>query len=688
MVDTKSTEPLWETVSRVVYPLKDADQILPLYALDWTQPRLSDAMLDPRVDMKRLDFAGMNQSGYQRLVRRGLSGGMSAGATCNTFTVLGRSAIQIKVGTRTSLCSFFNAFPAGYWRRWTSVDTVRFVAQARGEGRVVAYASNGRGLFSPVGETMVKANRGKAQSIVMDIPMTGLMDGGYFWFDAEASADKPLTVSDAVWQVPKEHHTSEDPTTLSIAIATFNRPSYCLNQLKAISEASELRMRLDTVYCTDQGSDLVKNQVGYAAVAEELGTQLTYIRQRNLGGSGGFSRGMYETVQTGSSDYCLLLDDDAISEPESILRAVQFADYTIKPVLVGGGMLHLDNRTMLYTQGERINWRRMWMQPSQDMGYNHDFAAEPLRDSPDRHQRIDEDFNGWWMCLIPVTVLKTIGLSLPVFIKFDDIEYGLRAKRAGFPTVCLPGVAVWHQAWHGKDPARTWEEYFTERNRWIAALLFQPNAPQSRVLVESLYGDASLGLRFTYSAMAIRHQALRDILRGPQYIVDSFPAKLGEIRELRSRFADAQTSPSFEDFPEPDHENVSPRHRPGTMRERYKGAAKTIIKSVLSNKSYANAERPDVAIPAQDASWTWLAFDGVNSALVTSPDGNSVAWLKRDNVRFRKSMWEGYRLASQLVRDWKRLSAEYRAYDLPSLKTWGRIFAVDKASESKGSKAE
>lgn len=695
MSSVKSDEQLrtWETVVRIVYPTRDADLTMPLYAIDWTPQHLSETMLDSRIDMKTLEFGQMNESKFQHLVRGSVAGsGAAGGVRTDSFTATSRDEIRVKAGHRTSLCTFFNAFPAAYWRRWTRVDSVRFVATASGTGRVLLYRSNGRGLSFPVAAITVEGSgstkMARNRTIAAEVPMTDLMDGGYFWFDAEASGANDLTITHAAWQVPQDRRVAKGNTTLSIAIATFNRPSYCLNQLVAMSEATELRKRLDTIYCTDQGTDLVKNQSGFPAVAAELGQQLTYIRQRNLGGSGGFSRGMYETVQTGSSDYCLLLDDDAISEPESILRAVQFADYTIKPVLVGGGMLHLDNRTMLYTQGERINWRRMWMQPSQDMGYNHDFAAEPLRDSPDRHQRIDEDFNGWWMCLIPVTVLKTIGLSLPVFIKFDDIEYGLRAKRAGFPTVCLPGVAVWHQAWHGKDPARTWEEYFTERNRWIAALLFQPNAPQSRVLVESLYGDASLGLRFTYSAMAIRHQALRDILRGPQYIVDSFPTKLGEIRELRSRFADAQTSPSFEDFPEPDHENVSPRHRPGTMRKRYKGAAKTIIKSVLSNKSYANAERPDVAIPAQDASWTWLAFDGVNSALVTSPDGNSVAWLKRDNVRFRKSMWEGYRLASQLVRDWKRLSAEYRAYDLPSLKTWGRIFAVDKAAESKGSKAE
>lgn len=673
----------WETVVRIVYPTRDIDQVWPLYALDWTQPILSDAVLDPRIDMNPANIGGMNQSALQRVIRRGLSGGKTTGTTDKTFELEGRSELHVHEGGRTSLCTFFNAFPAGYWRRWTRVNAVRFEAEVCGTGRLVLYRSNGRGLFTAVGDLSVKSAR-QWRTVSVEIPLLDTMDGGFCWFDAEASRhDGDLKVRNAVWRTPAEQRTASHRTTLSIAIATFNRAPYCLNQLKAIRDAAALRERLDTVYCTDQGTDHVCDQADYPEVAKALGSQLTYTQQRNLGGSGGFSRGMFETVEAGKSDYCLLLDDDAISEPEAILRAVQFSDYTIKPSLVGGGMLHLDNRTMLYTQGERINWQRMWMTSSLELGYNHDFAAEPLRDAPERHQRIDEDFNGWWMCLIPVKVLKTIGLSLPVFIKFDDIEYGLRAKKAGFPTVCLPGVAVWHQAWHGKDPARTWEEYFFPRNRWIAALLLQPDEPTKNILFEILYGDTIVGLRFIYSAMALHHAGLRDILRGPQYIVDSFPTKLGEVRKLRAEFVDAQTRPSFEDFPEARREIASPRHHPGTTKQRYMCAIKAVVRSAFSNKNAKNAKRPDVAITAQDSYWwTWLSSGAIDSALVTSPDGNSVAWLKRDDRYFRKSLLEGYRLTRRLMRDWKRLSAQYRAYDLPSLKTWERIFAEDRRNKS------
>ncbi len=659
---------VWEAVMRVVYPVKDAEQTLPLYAIDWTRPHTAETTLDSRIDMRRLEFGSMNQSTLQRLLR---GAGSSTGVTCDSFSITGRTSLTLNDRGHMSGCTFFNAFPASYWRRWTAVKTVRFTASIVGNAKISVFRSTGRGLIYPVAERVVQTED-SAVSVCVDVPMVGLMDGGYFWFDAE-SLDGPVTVTDAAWAVPRSARTAEHDTSMSIAITTFNRAAYCMNQLRAIAGSSALRKRLDTVYCTDQGSDLVCEQEGFTEISADLGQQLTYIQQANLGGSGGFSRGMYETVKAGDSDFVLLLDDDAVSEPESILRSIQFSDYTIRPVLVGGGMFHLDNRTMLYTQGERINPQRMWMYPSKSMGYNHDFSVEPLRDSPDRHQRIDEDFNGWWMCLIPVAVMRKIGLSLPVFIKFDDIEYGLRAGKAGFPTVCLPGVAVWHQAWHDKDPARSWEEYFTERNRWITALLTYPDTPP-RMLLETLYGDASLGLRFVYSAMALHHMALKDIMRGPQYLVDCLPTKLGEVRELRAQYPDAQVEDSFEAFPEPVGEVESPKNHPSTMKSRYKAAVGLIAASFVRNVDPDKAMRPDAAISARDAAWTWLAFDHVNSALVTAADGNGVAWLKRDNKRFRQGMLEGYRLTRRILRNWRRLSAQYRAYGISSMETWARIF--------------
>ena len=80
------------------------------------------------------------------------------------------------------------------------------------------------------------------------------------------------------------------------------------------------------------------------------------FRQGNLGGSGGYSRIMYEALGNTDSPFILYMDDDIAIEPDSVLRAVQAARYAAKPIIVGGQMLNLQERSQLRTTGERVNF--------------------------------------------------------------------------------------------------------------------------------------------------------------------------------------------------------------------------------------------------------------------------------------------------------------------------------------------
>ena len=641
---------------------------MPLYAIEWTRPHMGEGTLDPHKDFVSLDFAQMTKTEFRSLLEDTAHAQPADGAH-NVFRVNGRASLTVLAGRHASLCTFFNAFPAGYWRRWTSVDTVRFSARVRGRGTIMLFRSSGRGLFEPAGTIDVHTPT-RATTVHADLAMTGLMDGGFFWFDAKAGDSDDLTIEDAAWSVPVEARCGGDGT-LSIAITTFNRAPYCLNQLRAIAADANVRGRLDTIYCTDQGTDLVRDEPGFATVAKDLGSQLTYLRQRNMGGSGGFARGMYETVKAGKSDYTLLLDDDAISEPESIMRAVQFADYCTRPTIVGGGMFHLDNRTMLYTLGERYNRASYWTQPAAGLEYNHDFATQPLRDSPKLHRRADSDFNGWWMCLIPIQIMREIGLAQPLFIKFDDVDYGLRAEDHGYHTVCLPGVAVWHQAWHAKDPSRTWEGYYLYRNHWICSLL-HCTKPSWHFLYGMLFDDAKAGVELVYSAMHLHHLALRDIMRGPDYIADTLATKLGDVRKAREGFPDSATTRNRDDFPTPKAEYIANmKPRPSMIDVRLQ-AMKTIAKAFVSRGNGMRDTQPDLLIPSRDASWP--AYASVNSAVVTSPDGDSVAWLRRDSKLYRQQTMRGLFLAKELLKRWESLAKEYQNSDMASFEAWAKVF--------------
>ncbi|MFJ4037664.1 glycosyltransferase [Microbacterium sp. NPDC090007] len=581
------------------------------------------------------------------------------------YEILGRRSVRVFAHKRVSMSTFFNAFPASFWQRWTSVRDVRLRIRLEGEGLVSVYKSSARGRSSAVASKQFVD-----ETVEFDLPIRSFVDGGFYWFDL-ACAQADATLVEAEWLVAVDEDWQGGRAT--VGITTFNRPTYCLDQIRTVGENEYVQAALDRVVVVDQGTDLLEQQSGFAEVAERLGDLLHVVRQPNFGGSGGFSRAMLESLASESSEYVLLLDDDAISEPEAILRAVRFADFAITPTIVGGGMLHLDERAVLYTQGEVWNTRKSWMAASGDSEYDHDFAEDTLRETPELHRRLNADFNGWWMCLIPRAVMQEIGLSLPVFLKFDDIEYSLRAARHGYPTVSLPGVAVWHLAWHDKDPTRTWEEYFIHRNRVITGLLHSDVPRGGYLPLHVFLGDLKLLFMLQYSTVKLRHQALHDVFAGPSHLPGWLGSRQGEVRRMRADFVDARVVEDLSTLPPVRRSSrvlLGAVRRPTNPAAAVALALRVSFRQLLVRESAGSRRNPERVIPAPDI--TWWRFADIDSALVTAPDGIGVAWYQRDRKQMRASLVRAALLSFKLAIRWNRLSRRYRGAlpDLVGVKSW------------------
>ncbi len=574
----------------------------------------------------------------------------------------GRERCRLPAGATVGLCTYFNAFPAGYWQHWTNATSVQLTLTCDAQVSYRIWRSDADGAAAVAAE-------GQAAQVTHELPLTGFDDGGLYWLELTAGEAETEVIS-ASWSVS----TTATAGTASIGITTFNRPSYCLDQLRRISAEPALLDVIDQVFVVDQGSDLVSDQPGFGAVAALLGDKLCLIRQANLGGSGGFSRAMLETIDAGRSRYVLLLDDDAISEPEAILRAIRFADVAAErgTVLVGGGMLRLDRREVLFVQGEAIDLDLGRPTPLPGLGYNHDFASAALGNSAELHRRHDAGYNAWWMCLIPTGVIAELGLSLPFFIKWDDMEFGLRAARAGYPTVSLPGVAVWHQAWDDKFSWRSWEEYFSERNRWLALMAHQPGA--GSVPLRSFLVDVGMILSLQYSSAALRIQARQDALRGLAALPAELPTRLGEVRQLRGTFDDADKRAQATDFPPATGsfdgliEDELELHGLGDVL----AAARVGLRQLLMPVRGSALTAPQVELTGREA--IWRQFRRVDSALVAYPDGYT--WLRRNQALTWRLLW---RSATSVVRPafgWARRHHQLR-HELPlaaSPREWRTTF--------------
>jgi len=661
-------------LQRVVFPGDDLD-IVPLYVE--TNPErgggelaaelATEAQTGKKAAAVSVPVASAAVGEAQHIIRFG----PAAAAQIAEDAGPRRSAL-ISPGSRVSFATYVNAFPASYWRRWTTVTSVTLRIRLAGECRIILYRSTAKGFSYPV-ET-ISVESGEPTTIQRTLPLTPFIDGGWYWFDV-VSGSQGTALIEADWLAATQ---PARPGRVSIGITTFNRPDEVLEQLRTLGDATDIHGLLDKVYVIDQGTRKVRDQPGFADAAKHLGDRLQVIEQGNLGGSGGFSRSMDETVRAGQSDYVLIMDDDVQFDAEGVLRAATFADLARRPTIVGGHMFSLYDRTLLHNFAEVVEPWTWWWGAAPNTTPRHDFGRRNLRNTPWLHRRADSDYNGWWMCLIPVRIIAEIGLSLPVFIKWDDAEYGIRARDRGYPTVSLPGVASWQIPWDEKDDARDWQAYYHLRNRLVAALLHSPHKAGGSVIGESRERQLQALLSMHYSTAALQQLAIEDVLAGPDHMHRDLPTKIGELRDLRTRYPDALYKADLESFPAPRRKapdslkyNTTPTNKINLLTT----AARGTLRQFRAPRPGA-AQRPQMALPYQDASWWVLAK--LDSALVSSAENTNATWLIRDRSQFRALAWRSLVLHRRLARRWSRLAAQYRAAsaEFNSPERWRETFAV------------
>lgn len=647
-MNTQPMGQVWTTAARIVQP--NTEEKLPVY-MDFGPPRaIRDETTSGPLPPATISFAPGREE----------------------FVIGDRYRIMLPAKLQISFASLMNAFPASYWQAWTVVSKVRLRLVLTGDVTAVVYRSTASGRRERVERTqLVGADH---EVVTFDLPLKHFVDGGWYWFDLIAAT--PSILEEGEWQVAGE---APRPGKLSIGITTFNKPDYCTANLKAIGLATSLLDRIDKVYVVDQGNRLVVDDEGYAEAAALLGEHLSIVYQANLGGAGGFARGMYETAIAGQSVYHLVLDDDVEIEPEGIERALVFAGFCRNLTVVGGMMFDLADKSVMLSLGESVD-RYSWRWGSADgLPENVDLATSPLRSTPWMHRRVTVDYNGWWMCLIPADTIRQIGLSLPVFIKWDDLEYGLRAQEAGVPTVTLPGAAVWHMSWSDKNDLIDWQAYYHEKNRLISCMLYSRYHFGGKILPTLLARDFKHLVSSEYYAQELRILALQDLLSGPEHLHQTIGERLPMLRKMMNEYDQTTYLTDPADMPEID------RSKPFRKGRAIKAPAapllpvwglKSLIHQLLPVPRSAE-ERPQRALAAGAADMFSLsAFDSV---LVTKADGRGVSWYKRDPKVFRSQMAREAVLRAELVRRWPELARQYREAfpELVSFAAWEKTFGIE-----------
>jgi galactofuranosylgalactofuranosylrhamnosyl-N-acetylglucosaminyl-diphospho-decaprenol beta-1,5/1,6-galactofuranosyltransferase len=592
-----------------------------------------------------------------------------AAVTGRRLRVTSRTSASLPEQSEVSFGAYFNAFAAGYWRRWTALTEVRLALRLEGSGRVDVYRSKADGVR--IHERGVVLGTRGVHEVDLALDLRPFEDGGWYWFDLTTD-DDALVLQEGGW-----HATQAPPgrAAVTIGMPTFNRPADCVATLTAIGEDPLVLAAVTQVVIPDQGTRKVRDEPGFAAAEAALGGRLRIIDQPNLGGSGGYARVMYEALATTDCEQILFMDDDILLEPDSVLRAVAFSRHAREPMLVGGQMLSLQVRSQLSTMGEVVDRHRFLWRNAPQTEPHHDLAERPLRQTGWLHRRVDVDYNAWWMCLIPRVVAEDIGLPLPLFIKWDDAEYGLRARSRGYRTATVPGIAIWHMSFLEKDDTSDWQAYFHYRNRIVAAALHGPDDPKP-MLVDILKRTVRHLMLMEYSAVALQHKALRDVLAGPEALFPSLPVVLGQVRATRAEYDDGRPLQSATDVPPSSLDALSAQAFPTPP------TSKPAILTTLARSVVRNLRTPDPAhreVPQRNVSSRqaqWFVLSQLDSATVSTPDGRGVTFRRRDPRLFRSQLATSTQLLRDLGREWPSLRARFRdaAPHLTSREGWKQVF--------------
>lgn len=618
-----------------------------------------------------------------------------------------RTSLTIPAGAEVSFQTYFGAFPASYWRRWSQLDSVVLKVELTGSARVDVYRSKIDGSRIAIEGRQSDDVAGKDGRASVDITcsLAPFEDGGWLWFDITAESD--VQIHSAGWFAPAAPGPQTMPDgsqvgpfepRVTVGIPTFNRPADAVAALEALASDPDVDAVIDTVIMPDQGTRHPADEPGYAAAVEHFGDRFFEFRQGNLGGSGGYSRIMYEALGgpdgngaagAASSPYILYMDDDIAIEPDSVLRALAAARYAKGPMLIGGQMLNLQERSHLHSMGEIIDRGEFMWTHAPHAHYDHDLAAKPLSykitdearpnpkavDSRDLHRRIDVDFNGWWTCMIPRVVAEQIGQPLPLFIKWDDVEYGLRAGKAGFPTATWPGIAIWHMAWSDKDDAIDWQAYFHLRNRLIVAAMYH-DGPVDGILRSMKKATIKHLLCLEYSTVAIQNEAIRDFLAGPEQLFDILETSLPRIAAIRKTYPDAVVLPTAADLPKPSGIPGVPTKDIGgrlALPKKLVWLAKGVKHSLSAHNPEHHAV-PQANLAPIEA--RWFSLSRVDGATVTTADGRGVVFRKRDRDK-AKALWQESSAAREELKErFEQLRTAYRDAhaQLVSLPAWKETF--------------
>jgi len=422
------------------------------------------------------------------------------------------NASALVVSGSADFLTYLNACPVIKWRRYAGVERVWLHLETSAvccDLRIMGVASgetNDEKLLSslsldPADGTPVAG--GVAYDIELPVSGTDLVA-----FEL-ASGAEPVSLCSAYYYAQVDEADVND-VRLALSTTTFRKENYIVPNIELVR--SGLSDEADPVaghfhmFVVDNGRTL-----DAAGLSDDL---ITVIPNENVGGAGGFARGMIAALESDEGfTHVLLMDDDVRIFPESLKRTynlLALARGKYRRAFVNGAMLSLEEPTRQFEDVSYVSKTAVYRRIKSDLYVDR---LSDVVENERTNVEVDNAYGAWWFSCIPMSAVRENGLPLPLFVRCDDVEFGMRNK----PTyMTMGGVCVWHESFEGRFRASV-DCYQYIRN--FLVMIAMDDCTSEDYFMMRLKRSIRINLRdMDYTAAELLLAGLEDYLRGPHYL--------------------------------------------------------------------------------------------------------------------------------------------------------------------------
>ena len=248
--------------------------------------------------------------------------------------------------------------------------------------------------------------------------------------------------------------------SVAVVIVTFNRADLLGRVLDGLAAQTH---EPDAVIVIDNASEDHTREV----LDAHVGLRLQRIHlEENTGGAGGFRAGV-ETAYEQGFDRIWLIDDDVVPAPDCL------------------ALLMAEDEACLMSVREDVHGRLV-EKAATDFDLTRPWSVRPKRrmvetDYGDRHampRKVELHNVAFEGFLFRREVVDAIGLpDASYFIFYDDVDFALRARRAGYRIWAVRDAVLVRQLEHSQQhDLAGWKGYYMYRNLFAVHLRYGENA--------------------------------------------------------------------------------------------------------------------------------------------------------------------------------------------------------------------